>query len=666
MKHLKLKLAFIKMLLLTPTIFAQENVEIKEIQIDEIIIETTKTLSFANSPIIATIEQKDIQYAPVTNLQDLLNYLQSVDIRTRGVEGIQADVSIRGGTFDQTVVLLNGVNFTDPQTGHFSLNLPIDVSIIERIEILQGVDSWISGVPAFCGAINIITKNPTDNTVSSYFNYGMNNFYRAGISLTSKSNSSKLTGIANFNYSKSDGYTINTDFYTTNAFLLLNYKDAQIGNFELQTGYLEKEFGANNFYSIVYREQFEMNKAFISSLRYNNNFGGFRQNERINLNSAIYYRQHKDRFELFRWERPAWYSGHNFHHTDTWGVNTSVDYKWNIGITTVGADFRSEKIRSTNLGDVLAEPIPVPKQENTFYNRSKLRLHEDAYLKHYYSANKWDFHIGTMASGNDEFGFRLISGGNFRYLLTPQSDILFTVHQGYRLPTFTDLYIRTPAQVGNIELKPEESINTEIAYKWNNTKLFLQSNIFYRYGYRIIDWVRLPDDTTNIWNAKNFTNVSTFGYDISAEYNFSNSFINKIKLNYSYLDVQKQTADNYLSLYATDFLRHQLNFGILHNVWVFKNTVNKIIANWQFRFQSRAGYYVDAERNIIDYPAFLLCDLKIIWQAKHFNLFIEGTNLFDREYVDIGNLPQPGIWLKAGINLSVRYYSNFLKYYLFL
>jgi len=649
-----LKLLFIlKFLFFSQTIFAQEAEIIKETQIDEIIIEATKTLSFTNSLIIATIERQEIQFAPVTNFQDLLNYLQSVDIRTRGVEGIQADVSIRGGTFDQTVVLLNGINFTDPQTGHFSLNLPIDISIIERIEILQGIDSWVSGVPAFIGAINIITKNPVENKVVSYHNYGMNYLHRAGVSITNIF-SPKLSAVANFNTSISNGYAVNTDFQTLNGFLLLNYRDAKIGNFEFQTGYLEKEFGANSFYSIVYREQFEMNKVFISSLKYNNSFNGFAENHRINLKASTYYRQHKDRFELFRWERPDWYAGHNFHHTDVFGINASADYKWRLGISTMGADFRSEYIKSSNLGDVLEKPIPVPNQENTFYNREKLRLHQNAFLKHYYSAEKWDFNLGTMTSGSDEFGFRLISGGNFRYLLTNRSNILFAVQQGYRLPTFTDLYINTPAQKGSIGLLPEESINTEISYNWNNSKLFFQSNIFYRYGYRIIDWVRPSDDTTNIWHAKNFTNVSTVGYDISASYSFRHSFINRVKLNYSYLDVSKETSDNYLSLYATDFLRHQLNLGVLHTVWDFNNS-NRILANWQFRFQSRAGSYVDADRNIIDYPTFLLCDLKVIWQAKHFDFFVEGTNLFDQQYVDIGNLPQPGIWLRTGINLNIRY-----------
>ncbi|MCL2039684.1 MAG: TonB-dependent receptor [Bacteroidetes bacterium] len=645
--------------------------KVKEFQIDEVVVEAVKTLSPSNSNVIATIEQKDIQFASVTNLQELLEYLQSVDIRTRGPEGVQADVNIRGGTFDQTVVLLNGINFTDPQTGHFSLNIPIDVSAIERIEVLQGIDTWIAGIPAFCGAINIITKSATTNTITPHFNYGMNNFYRAGASITGKSTSSKITGVANFNYSQSDGYAVNTDFYNINAFLLLKYSDEQIGNFDFQTGYLEKEFGANSFYSITYREQFEMNKAFISSLKYNNIFDCFGENQKIDVNSSIYYRLHKDRFELFRskplpskwehipseWEEiPQWYAGHNFHHTDIYGLNASVNYNWNLGVTTLGTDFRSEKIKSSNLGELLDNPISVPNVENAFYNRSKLRLHEDVYFKHYFSANRWDLHFGTMASGNNEFGFRAISGGNFRFLLTPLSNILFTVHQGYRLPTFTDLYYSDPSQVGNPDLKPEESINTEIAYMWNNSKLFLQSNIFYRYGYRIIDWVRSFDEP--IWRSENLTNVATLGYDISAEYNFTNSFINMVRLNYSYLDVKSNSPDGHISVYEANFLRHKLNLGILHKIWNSKDEKNTIVANWLFRFQSRAGFYLDSDRNIINYPAFLLCDLKIIWQSKYFNFFVEGTNLFDKQYVDIGNLPQPGIWLKAGTEFKINILSQ--------
>jgi iron complex outermembrane receptor protein len=225
------------------------------------------------------------------------------------------------------------------------------------------------------------------------------------------------------------------------------------------------------------------------------------------------------------------------------------------------------------------------------------------------------------------------------------------VHQGYRLPTFTDLYYSSPDQRGNADLKPEESINTELGYRWNNYKLFFQSNIFYRYGYRMIGWIRSPDEV--IWRCENLMNIATFGFDVATEYNFSDFFIDKVKLSYSYIDVKNHSSADFISIYTTNFLRHKLNLGVFHRIWNSGNARNNVIANWQFRLQSRAGFYIDAEQNTIDYPTFLLCDLRIIWQSQHFNFFIEGTNLFDREHIDFGNLPQPGIWLKAGISLNI-------------
>ena len=109
---------------------------------------------------VSVIPREEIEYAPVTSIQELLEYVAGVDVRQRGAEGVQADISIRGGTFDQTLILLNGVNITDPQTGHHNLNLPVSINQIERIEILEGPAARVYGPNAFSGAINIVTRQP--------------------------------------------------------------------------------------------------------------------------------------------------------------------------------------------------------------------------------------------------------------------------------------------------------------------------------------------------------------------------------------------------------------------------------------------------------------------------------------------------------------------------
>ena len=145
--------------------------------------------------VVAVLTQKDVERAAVQNLSDLLTYLQGVDVRSRNREGVQADISLRGGTFDQVAILLNGINFTDPQTGHFNLNLPIDLQSIERIEILQGPGAWSAGNIAFSGAINIVTKTATDGSSASiHLSGGAHNYSNMGFSGVAKLNRLEITG----------------------------------------------------------------------------------------------------------------------------------------------------------------------------------------------------------------------------------------------------------------------------------------------------------------------------------------------------------------------------------------------------------------------------------------------------------------------------------------
>lgn len=137
------------------------------ITLEELVINTERPTPFQPLVrVVAVIQQAEIERAAVSNLPDLLRYLQGTDLRTRGGEGVQSDLNILGGTFDQTMVMINGVNFTDPQTGHHSLNIPVEISQIERIEILHGPGAWSEGSVAYAGAINIITKNPAKRGMS--------------------------------------------------------------------------------------------------------------------------------------------------------------------------------------------------------------------------------------------------------------------------------------------------------------------------------------------------------------------------------------------------------------------------------------------------------------------------------------------------------------------
>ncbi|MEW6701979.1 MAG: TonB-dependent receptor plug domain-containing protein, partial [Bacteroidota bacterium] len=237
--------SIIILLLLLTELAAQQT---KEYKIDEVVV-TASRIPMNYSKLLRTvsvINSFDIKKLPVNNIQDLLQHVGAVDLRARGVEGVQADAGIRGGTFEQTLILIDGVKIIDPQTGHNNLNLPISLDNVERIEVLKGEGSRMFGANAFSGAVNIITKKSKAPLLSFSALGGQNALFETNLFGTYPIG---FTG-NNFYFSKkkSDGYRYNTGFEITNFSAGQNiFLEEGIINFLF--GYTDKKFGAYNFYS---------------------------------------------------------------------------------------------------------------------------------------------------------------------------------------------------------------------------------------------------------------------------------------------------------------------------------------------------------------------------------------------------------------------------------
>jgi vitamin B12 transporter len=397
--------------------------------------------------IVTVLTREELKKKPAGSLPEALRQFQGVDIRQRGPEGIQADISIRGGSFDQTAILLNGINITDPQTGHHNLNIPISFSQIERIEILEGPAARVYGPSAFSGAINIITKPAGKNEATASYTYGNHNFNLFDAAASFQSGHFSQTFSAN--HSKSDGYIANTDFKIYNAFLHSTGKFQQ-GQLDYQLGWSARDFGANSFYTPRYPEQYEKTRTLFTAIKW-------RSKSLINFSPSVYWRRHHDRFELFRYEKPAWYSGHNYHLTDIFGINLNSWFRSSLGKTAAGAEIRSENIWSNVLGDRLETNIRVPG-ENAFFNRHKSRTSFSVFLEHSYSVGNLYLSAGLLAQRSSELNleWQIYPGIDISYLIIPDVKIFASAGKSLRLPTFTDLYYNGPTNIGNPELKPEE------------------------------------------------------------------------------------------------------------------------------------------------------------------------------------------------------------------
>ena len=159
-----------------PDAFAQET-----FNLDSSSVTATKlpVTLHSGARAVTVMDSKVIEAAPVQTVNDLLKYAVGVDVRQRGGFGMQTDISLRGGTYNQVAVLLNGINITDPQTGHNSFDFPVNLSDIDHIEVVEGPAARVYGTSAMVGAINIVTKghvrdqsNPRNEGESGSFEMG--------------------------------------------------------------------------------------------------------------------------------------------------------------------------------------------------------------------------------------------------------------------------------------------------------------------------------------------------------------------------------------------------------------------------------------------------------------------------------------------------------------
>ena len=210
---------------------------------------------------VTVLSREDIQAAPVQSVNDLLKYAVGVDVRQKGPLGVLTDVSIRGGNSEQITVLLNGINICDAQTGHNSFDFPVDISEIERIEVLEGPAARVYGTSSLLGAINIVTRTPQKTSLSAHIEGGSYGYLSAGIrgNIASKD---RWNNQLSASYTRSDGYlrnkagSLNADYRTAKVFYQGNYTDEDIA-VRWHTGMSVKDFGSNTFYSAKFDDQFE-------------------------------------------------------------------------------------------------------------------------------------------------------------------------------------------------------------------------------------------------------------------------------------------------------------------------------------------------------------------------------------------------------------------------
>jgi vitamin B12 transporter len=609
------------------------------IKLEEIVIESSRIpLKYMESTtVINIIDKSEIVNLPVLDIHDLLNYAVGIDIRQRGNNGVQSDLSIRGGSFEQTLVLLNGVKLNDPQTGHHNLNLPIDLESIERIEILQGPGARIYGPSAFSGAINIITNNSDQKYIKANLGAGQYGYKNGSFSSSYKFN--EINNYFSYSFKESDGYIDNTDFENSSLFYQVENTSNWI-KFSGQAGYSNKAFGANSFYSPMFPQQFEKAKTVFASTKFEKNF------KHLSLIPSFYWRRHQDHFRLER-NNPDFYT--NNHLTNVLGSDLSFILQSKIGITALGIEYRNESILSNVLGEPTNDSIKVPGESGFYFTHEKSRNDVSLFFQHNLIYKKINIDIGLISYYKTDYNWETFPGINLSYKISDKLRTFIGYNYSFRIPSFTELYYVGSDRLGNANLKPEKSATINFGTKYFNQYYFSQLSLFYRNGYELIDWAL---DTSDIWISRNVNDVNAYGFEYELKFyfnraNFEIPLLQSFRANYSYLEMDKSSGE-YQSLYVLDYLKHKLvlqtDFQLIENIGF----------SFAYNFQNRSGTFVDfSTGNETAYDPFNTFDINIYWQENRFKVYFYVNNLFDVEYSDLANITMPGRWLKFGIKYNL-------------
>ena len=620
----------------------KDTVNIKEVEVHS---NRVPMLYSQTARIISVITKEEIAQMPVQSVDGVLKYALNVDIRSRGDFGVQSDISIRGGSSEQTLILLNGVKINDPQTGHHNINIPVDINDIESIEILEGPGSRIFGPNAFSGAINIITTSHDKDNVKIALSGGEHNYYSTAGSVTyNAGNSSHYLSLSN---KGSDGYIPDTDFKISNMLYQWDYKTTKI-NMNLMASYQDKSFGAFNFYSAQapYQNEFEHTKT--SFLNFRTSFGNA-----LHWTTNIYWRTNQDKFELFREDPPSWYTHHNYHLTNILGADVNAYYISKLGKTALGAEVRREDILSNVLGDKLNDTITYKGISWGYFDHKKIRDNMNVFVEHVFTLKQFSASAGLLANSTTGYAMKVYPGLDMSYQLAGNYKLFFSVNKSLRLPTFTDLYYNGPTNYGNTDLKPEEAWTYETGIKYSGKYINSHISVFKRFATNTIDWIKTSSSDTK-WQCMNLTKLNTEGIEFSADIlanKMMNSKcpVNDLNVSYSYINATKNSGD-FISFYALDYLRNKFTVALNHRI------IKNITASWAYSYNQRAGSYIEYPSKIErSYKPYSLFDGRITYKRKLYSFYIEASNLFNKSYIDLGNINMPGRWLKAGFILNVNY-----------
>ena len=618
--------------------------------LDTLLVQTTriplKDSETGRSISILTKEQ--IQQLPATTFYELLQTICGVEVQSRGGFGVQGDIVMRGSTFSQVLVLIDGMKINDPLTGHFNCYVPVSNMEIERIEVLKGAGASMYGPDAVGGVINIITKGfdslKKGTTSTGSINYGDNNLISSTASLFHKSNKFYLGLGVSINKSDGDSIfpvalndTITLEGYRNyfdikNISLSAGFKINDLWELKFRSSILSSDFNARYFYT-----SYASDKSTELTSNWFNRVQLLRKTERgslLDINAS--YKRSSDEF-LYT---PT--SETNIHKMNYLNltVNSSNEINEKIKLK-YGAQADLRKIESNDRG-----------------NHSD--YHFGAYFMGVYKSNNLVLTAVAREDYDQNYGFEFCPQINAAYNI---SKVVLRASAGksIRAADYTERYnnnlaLKTYLRLGNPNLTAERGWSEEIGINYYPLKNTLfKATIFSRQSNNIIDYILTNEseigsisDVGSLTSgadylfAKNVKNVNVNGFELELNTKFllSESSTLDWQIGYTYTDI---TNDN-LGIYLSSFAKHLVNSQVILKYNSFQFSLSGL-------FKERNTQIAESiSKELKSSYALLNARLGYGFLDNKLSINIQILNLTDTKYQNILGAKMPGRWLMGGIS----------------
>lgn len=563
---------------------------------------------------VTVLEYDDLQQLPVNNVIDALEYVAGIDVRKRGISGIQADVGIRGSSYEQTLVLLDGMRMNDPQTGHHNFDLPIAFEDIERIEIVKGPGAAKFGSSSNGGVINVVSRKQVETDTGRKarvsIQRGSYDYDRYALSLakTEGSYSQFLSGF----HSSSDSYLANKFLDSRQG--QGNYRVVHQGEkatTQVAFGYIEKDFGAYRFYTgnPTYenaRESTAQRHAYATN--------EFRFENSGTLSTSLSWRNHFDMYGT--------HIGSNVYTNkhETEAMQSRLDYS--NGSFSAGLEYNQENMdsdRDGRQGRHLASTFVNYKQPLAG------SLSITGNLSYFDYDSQSDYFLPVI--GVDA-------------LLSENVEVYANAGQSIRTPTLNDLYLNMSSNKGSEDLDVEKTTSSEIGTRIYTSSVNVAASIFYKNTKDAIDftWTQAESTAASAYIARNYGSNITKGFDVE----FDASAFSAANLGMSTL---RLTHTRLIQTIKTDLAVLKNTDGQLEN-----QTALHAGIDFYENYSLLSTYKYESRFNSDDYK---ILDLKFAYQHNGLMVSLSGSNLLSADYIDAGFLEVAGraVMLEIGYEL---------------